>query len=166
MHDAGDDVGRAAAPMDTTAKQPSRRSLLAGGATVLSAGTAVTLTARAASVEADAELIAACEELVRIDTACRVLAGYRGELIERERQTEVEFQRLNDSRNQAKERVYDAGEITTYSGALALARAAVALAPLQWDGSFMLTDDAEILGFDVLEFLVGSTPSDRLKRDL
>jgi hypothetical protein len=169
MRNAGD-TGRASAVIPT----PSRRGLLAGAfavsATASIAVRAVaseTLTAARADSggESDNELIAACDELVRVDAAWRALVGWRGEAIERERQTEAEYQQLTDNYDQAIDRVYEAGEITTAAGALALARAAIAIAPLNSDGSFILDGNAEIFGFDALQFLTGSHVSDRLARE-
>jgi hypothetical protein len=163
MHHAGDTESTRAT---LAPPQPSRRGLLTSGAVALLAGAAVTVASHEASGDgSDAELIAACDELVRIDAAWRAFVGWRGHSIEREQQTQAEFERATAVWRTAVDRVYDAGEITTHAGALALARAAVAIAPLRLDGSFLIDTHAGIFGFDVLEFLTGSTPGDRIGRD-
>jgi hypothetical protein len=58
-------------------------------------------------------------------------------------------------RNRVFDQIYNQPEVTTVAGALAMARAAVAVAPRNIDGEIIWTGNSEYLAWSFAEFIVG-----------
>lgn len=105
-------------------------------------------TARQRSSSCDAVLIGLCEDLVSTQAAMEALYREIEDTIEAEERVAPRFNRLD--RAQAKTlRKLDKFKPHTWDGALALARAAIAVAPPD-----CATDVAEGLAYSVVQFVV------------
>jgi len=140
-------------PMATNTHATStRRSALQFSAITLVTGLAAPVLA-AGPPSADAELIALCERLVAIEGEIAALMAIRN-TIEDEQRTEPQLAAMFADGNQVFDRIYDQPDVTTMAGALAMARASVAVAPRGTDGQIIWTGDSEYLAWSVAEFLV------------
>ncbi len=93
----------------------------------------------------DAELIRLCDRLVEIDAEERAILASTDE--DDGGPLKPRFDALNVEWRAIDERMCDVADPVTRAGALAVARAAVAQAPKQTDGSFSATELAEWLAF-------------------
>jgi hypothetical protein len=104
----------------------------------------------AAARGADAELVALCNRVETIEDEIAALVA-TGNTIEDEKRTEPQSIALIN----AEQRIYDQPEVTTAAGALAMARAAVVVAPRDTDGAIIWADNSEYLAWSLAEFIVG-----------
>jgi hypothetical protein len=110
----------------------------------------------AAAPSADAELIALCGRLVAIADEISALAATLN-TIEDEHRTQSQLDAMLADRNRVFDQIYSQPEVTTVAGALAMARAAVAIAiaPRDIDGEIIWTGNSEYLAWSFAEFIVG-----------
>lgn len=133
---------------------PSRRSLLAAGTAAMLTGATIA-AARAAPTGDDAELIGLCNRLVANRAEWVALCQSRHTL-EDERRTEPDNQRLNDELRAMLDQIEAAPDLSAMAGAAAMARAAIALTPLNKAGDhWEASEDNEWLALTVAEFLAG-----------
>lgn len=74
--------------------------------------------------------------------------------IEDEQRTEPQLAAIFAAGSQIFDRIYDQPDVTIMAGALAMARASIAVAPRDTDGQIIWTGDSEYLAWSVAEFLV------------
>jgi hypothetical protein len=130
-----------------TTHTPGRRGLLGGAAALLAGAAAATLprVALAAGTGPDAELIRLCDRLVEIDAEERAILASTDE--DDGGPLKPRYDALNVEWHAIDARLCDVADPVTKAGALAVARAAVAQAPRQTDGSFSTPELAEWLAF-------------------
>jgi hypothetical protein len=136
---------------ETRTGTPTRRATLRFSLAYASAGWA---TARAAP-DADADFIALCTVVVEKEAARQALHAVRHTLAEEQR-TEPALQALYAASEQVMERLMALPAPTTMAGLRAMARAAAAIAPRDWDGAIMPQGDAEWLAFGVVTILANA----------
>ena len=130
---------------------PTRRRALFGAAAIT---VAIIAAPALASVNPDADLIAACDRIVAIEAEQEAIyAGQR--TADDERRTEPALDNLYAEAQVVIRRIYDAPETETLAGLAAMSRAARALAPKEMDGSLSYpAGDAEWIAFEVSRYLV------------
>jgi len=104
---------------------------------------------------ADAELIALCNRLMAIERDIAALMATRM-TIEDEQRTESQLTAMFAAGSQIFDRIYDQPDVTTMAGALAMARASIAVAPRDTDSQIIWTGDSEYLAWSVAEFLIAT----------
>jgi hypothetical protein len=141
-----------------TSTTPGRRRLLGGAAALLAGAAAVALprAAQAASTGPDAELIRLCNRLVANRAEWLALINSR-HTIEDEKRTEPDNARLLAERHALLDQIEAAPDLSTMAGAAAMARAALADAPLGVGGHWEATEDCEWLALTVAEYLAQET---------
>lgn len=132
---------------------PTRCALLRFSRAVLLAGPATPVSA-AAAPGADAELIALCDRRVAIEGEIAALVATRDTIAD-ERRTEPQLAAMFADASRVFDRICDQPDVTIMAGALAMARASIAIAPRGADGQIILASDSEYLAWSVAEFLVG-----------
>jgi hypothetical protein len=105
---------------------------------------------------ADAELIRLCNLLIANQREIEALLKVRKTVAD-ERRTEPQLGELSDNEENFVDRIIDLPEISTLAGARAMARASLAIAPRDSDGSITMEDRSECLVWSVAEFLAGET---------
>lgn len=109
----------------------------------------------------DAELIRLCDRLTELTAAERsiIMAQHT---IEDELRTEPALDAVCDEQKAIFDRITELPDPVTLAGAAAMARTALADAPLELDGSISPMDNAEWLAFGAVTFLAGQ--QDRQRR--
>ena len=120
-------------------------------ATLPRSAAAVTIP-RAAGASPDAELIRLCDQLVANNTEWFALMNSR-HTIEDEKRTEPENERLHAVRAALLNQIEAAPDISTMAGAAAMARAAIAITPVDLAGQWEAREDNEWLALTVAEFV-------------
>jgi hypothetical protein len=131
-------------PTPRTVRQFSHAELVAG----------LTAPVLAATAPADAELIVLCDRLVAAEGEISALAATQN-TIEDEHRTKSQLDAMLANRNRVFDQIYNQPEVTTVAGALAMARAAIAVAPRNIDGEIIWAGNGEYLAWSVAEFIVG-----------
>jgi hypothetical protein len=109
----------------------------------------------AATAPADAELIALCDRLVAVEGEFSTLMAATGNTIEDEHRTQSQLDAMLADRNRVFDQIYNQPGVTTVAGALAMARAALAVAPRNIAGEIIWTGNGEYLAWSVTEFIIG-----------
>ncbi len=133
---------------ETKTVTPTRRAALRFSLACAGAGRAM---ARAAP-DVDAGLIALCAIVAEQEAARQALYAVRHTLAEEQR-TGPALQALYTASEQAVDRLMALPPPSTIAGLRAMARAAVAIAPRDWDGAIMPQGDAEWLAFAIATVL-------------
>lgn len=134
---------------------PTRRAILQFSHAALIAGSAAPVSA-AAAPGADAELIALCDRRVAIEDEIAALVATRNTIADEQR-TEPQLAAMLADGSQVFDRICEQPDVTTMAGALAMARASIAIAPQDTDGQIIWAGDSEYLAWSVVEFLIGKT---------
>ncbi len=132
---------------------PTRRAILQFSHAALLAGPAAPVSA-AAAPDADAELIALCDRRVAIEGETAALVATRNTIADEQR-TEPQLATMFADGSQVFDRICDQPDVTTMAGALAMARASIAIALRGTDGQIIWAGDSEYLAWSVAEILVG-----------
>jgi hypothetical protein len=135
----------------------TRRALLAGGT---AAAALVVLPAAQAATQAaggaDAELIRLCDQLCAIEKRRAPL--FNAKTLEEEHARQPALDALENEWDEAWEGLRELSP-TTMAGAVAMARATLAIACRRADGSLLATGCSEALAYDVVSWLAERLPA-------
>jgi hypothetical protein len=144
----------ACTPNHTT---PSRRAALGFSLAAIAAGLTVPALASVATTEPspDAELNRLSDRIVAIQAEQNALFAVR-HTVEDEERTDPEMNALYAERTRIFDLLFDLLDPTTLAGARAMARASIAIAPRERDGTISWSGGSGWLAWSAADFLAGS----------